>query len=273
VICESAHDNRGEPPGGNSHPRPAHAHAVAPPPRRPAAPTALFTWLIGPIFAALGAWFIWLAPAPVNPIEPARAGPPRRFEPQPRLPVLTDPPVIAVGGYFRPCDDCHRLFQTPAQAGVRRQLLAHEHIELAHGLNDRCFNCHDRDHRERLVLRDGATVGFAESSRQCAECHGAAFRDWQRGAHGKTVGSWRADDERRRRLQCVECHDPHAPGYRPLEPLPAPFTLRMGDQSGGGDHGPSRSPLRRGRDVARRHAGDTHDDDHPPAATHEEPAP
>ena len=168
-------------PGGHRRLPRAHSHERpdmpgVPPGRSPRATpaTALTRWLIGPILAAAGACLFWLAPAPIDPVGPATPGPPRRFEPQPRRPILSDPPVITVGSFEQRCDECHRLFQTPPEG--RRFLLAHQHIEFSHGLNDRCFNCHDRDRRERLALRDGTTVGFAESSRQCAQCHGGVFR-------------------------------------------------------------------------------------------------
>ena len=203
--------------------------------------TTMVAWLIGPAFAALGALFIYAYPPPPDAVDAAAPGPPRHFEREPRQALLADPPVITVGSFEHRCNECHRLFQTGLDG--RRQYFQHTHIRMEHGINDRCANCHDVGSRERLVMRDGGTVGFAESARLCAQCHGPAYRDWQRGMHGKTLGSWRADDPRRSRLQCVQCHDPHAPAYEPMAPLPAPNTLRMGDQHA--SHGPSPSPLRR----------------------------
>jgi hypothetical protein len=78
----------------------------------------------------------------------------------------------------------------------------------------------------------------------CAKCHGPAYRDWQKGTHGKTLGSWQAGDSRRR-LGCTECHDPHSPAYPRIVPLPAPTTLRMGDQDIiRREDEPDQSPLR-----------------------------
>ncbi|MFG0284702.1 MAG: hypothetical protein ACF8R7_09800, partial [Phycisphaerales bacterium JB039] len=193
-------------------------------------------------------------------VDRSGPGPRHSFQPEPRAALLADPPVIAVGSFQHRCNECHRLFRTGLDD--RRQFFQHTHIRTEHGINNRCANCHDVADRERLVLRDGGSVGFAASARLCAQCHGPAYRDWQRGMHGKTLGSWRADDPRRRRLQCVQCHDPHAPAYQPIEPLPAPNTLRMGDQHA--SHGPSQNPLRRSigaghEDGGQPDHGETHD--------------
>lgn len=34
---------------------------------------------------------------------------------------------------------------------------------MNHGMNTRCLNCHDGDDRDKLVLHDGTTGGFAET--------------------------------------------------------------------------------------------------------------
>lgn len=134
---------------------------------------------------------------------------------------------VEIGGFSRACMECHRLFQSRPETAPR--IFQHQHIQLRHGLNARCFNCHDERDRERLRLHGTQTVGFDASERLCAGCHGPTFRDWERGTHGRTMDSWRADA--RRRLSCVDCHDPHQPALRPIAPLPGPNTLRMGDQS------------------------------------------
>ncbi|MBL9119110.1 MAG: hypothetical protein JNL80_04255 [Phycisphaerae bacterium] len=176
-----------------------------------------------------------------------------RLTPGPRRLALTDPPMTSVPGPVpdlqENCRACHRIFPSRAPAPDSG---AFHRIELRHGMNDRCVNCHDTVDRERLTLRDGSTVPFVDSPNLCAQCHGTLFRDWQAGVHGKTLGSWRTGSAEQRRLQCVECHDPHSPKYPPFEPLPPPNTLRMGEQRGHeGSRAPEESPLRRARD---RHA-------------------
>lgn len=145
---------------------------------------------------------------------------------RPRRTAMMDPPHINVDGVPQRCNGCHQIFQSNSPAGAA--LHYHQDLELRHGMNNRCVNCHDATDRERLTLRDGATVPFAETPQLCAQCHGTVYRDWQRGTHGKTLGSWVTDSPAQRRLSCNECHNPHTPRYEPYTPLPGPNTLRMG---------------------------------------------
>jgi hypothetical protein len=140
---------------------------------------------------------------------------------------LSDPPRILLGGYEMHCMECHRHFESRPE--TPRVLMQHRHVVLDHGLNDRCLNCHDRDDRNKLVLDGGRLIPFAEADMLCAQCHGTAWRDWERGAHGRTNDYWDITQGPMRRLVCIECHDPHAPAFAPMRPLPGPNTLRMGE--------------------------------------------
>ncbi len=158
---------------------------------------------------------------------------------------MTDPAQIMVEGVEQNCNGCHQIFQPAPRED--RALTYHQEIVLSHGMNDQCLNCHDADDRQMLTLRDGSTVPFVETPQLCAQCHGTVYRDWQRGTHGKTLGSWVTHSEAQRRLSCNECHNPHSPKFDPYSPMPGPNTLRMGDQSPRDGHAPSgkQSPLRR----------------------------
>lgn len=163
---------------------------------------------------------------------------------QPRRTAMADPPRILVEGRQENCNACHQIFRSAHAGG--EPLSYHQEIRLSHGLNARCVNCHDSENRERLALRDGTTVPYAQTPLLCAQCHGTLYRDWQNGTHGKTLGSWVTGSAAQRRLNCNECHDPHAPRYTSYEPLPAPRTLRMGDPAAEAHHAPApRSPLQR----------------------------
>ena len=140
-------------------------------------------------------------------------------------PVMSDPPTVRIGGFDQGCQDCHAIFESAPDHSER--LAQHTHIALDHGINNRCDNCHDRDDRDRLLLYGRRTVGFDDVEQLCARCHGPTFRDWERGVHGKTVGSWDRNSPDFRRMACTECHDPHAPAFEPIAPLPPPNTLRM----------------------------------------------
>lgn len=203
-------------------------------------------WLLGPFFLALALVMVapvreWAFAAPVGdgvlvPADAIRVAPLRT--------PMGDPARVRIGAFEHACDDCHRIFKSPDVQ--RRPLVQHTHIEMRHGLNDNCFNCHDRGVREALVLRTGERIPYDDAGRLCAQCHGTLFRDWERGAHGKTLGSWSSGSSSQVRLACTQCHDPHSPAFPALAPLPGPRTLRMGDQSHDSAHAPApRSPLRR----------------------------
>ncbi len=167
------------------------------------------------------------------------------LEPGARRVAMSDPPHLMVNGRSQTCNGCHQIFASASAPRAPRTY--HESVHLSHGLNDRCVNCHDPKDRERLTLRDGSTIPFSQTPQLCAQCHGTLYRDWQRGTHGKTLGSWVTHSDAQRRLNCNECHDPHSPRYEPYAPLPAPNTLRMGEQGDSTNHesGSQVSPLRR----------------------------
>lgn len=192
---------------------------------------------IGPVFLVLAAWFV-LGPELLNipaigdhssmkwTVEEIRSGTLRK--------PPADPPFIVSGGYELSCMECHRLFTTPSPN--KTPFGQHTDIVLNHGMNDRCLNCHHRSEREKLVLPGGEMIAFKDAPRLCATCHGTTYRDWQRGMHGRTTGSWDEDSPNHRRLICTECHNPHSPAFEPVKPYPGPNTLRMKPQSGYGDH-------------------------------------
>lgn len=177
------------------------------------------------------------------PLEPVQVVQRSELVVSPRRAALTDPAHIMINGAAQSCNGCHQIFRSASPSGTL--LNYHQDIRLDHGLNNRCVNCHDAENRERLALRDELTVPFAEAPRLCAQCHGTTFRDWERGTHGKTLGSWVTGSEAQRRLRCNECHDPHSPRYQPMMPLPKPNTLRMGEQPERSRHATSEqaSPL------------------------------
>jgi hypothetical protein len=164
-----------------------------------------------------------------------------------------DPPIAVIAGFEQRCNSCHQLFQSEWDGS--RPLQQHTHVALNHGINNECNNCHDQEDRESLILHDGASVPFVETAQLCAQCHGPVFRDWERGTHGKTVGSWDLSSDAARKLSCIECHDPHSPAYDKVHLLPGPNTLRMGDPASRPTHHDNRNPLRRWNHVENTEGG------------------
>jgi cytochrome c553 len=128
------------------------------------------------------------------------------------------PPPFSEDVY--PCSDCHGEDLMETNPVPRRLTVAHEEILIDHGPTDRwCFDCHNTDKRDWLRLVDGKLVRFEESYRLCGQCHGTIYRDWRFGIHGRRSGYWNGPKVY---LLCAHCHDPHAPRFSSLKPLPPP---------------------------------------------------
>lgn len=195
---------------------------------------------------------------PVSQTADAAVIPPEELSTAPRRKILSDPPIQFISGFDRTCMDCHRTF--PPREDPPVALLQHKHIVLDHGINRRCRNCHYPVDRNRLVLHDGTVIGYNDVVTLCAKCHGPTYRDWQRGAHGRTNQFWDTSVGEQLRLKCTECHDPHmprVPAMDPVKPLPGPHTLRMGDPTHSGPGEPDRDPLLRSLHEAVSHGQET----------------
>lgn len=181
-----------------------------------------------------------------SPVVEATPVPAWATDPTPiRQPLAA--PVFTQAVYTYRCDDCHKIIASPAE--TTRTLTQHREIELQHGINTRCFNCHHPTNRDAFVDDYGDEIPWNQPQRMCAKCHGPVYRDWQHGSHGRLNGYWDVAQGEQIRRRCIECHDPHQPQFPALAPAPGPRTLRMGPQEYGlhaGHHG----PLQIGRRIA-----------------------
>lgn len=133
------------------------------------------------------------------------------------LPHFTAAPSAFSGELF-PCSDCH-AGMTP---DFNRRELRDEHaaIVLQHTAGQLwCLDCHQALNRDNLRLANGESIPFTASYRLCGQCHGEKLRNWQSGLHGKRTGHWNGEKVA---LLCTHCHDPHAPKFKALKPLPPP---------------------------------------------------
>jgi hypothetical protein len=134
------------------------------------------------------------------------------------------PPRKTVGldlvrnGWTYNCMECHKLF--PAKWHYDRPVNEHRDIQLNHGNNRFCLNCHHPVNRNAFVDYDGAEIPQAEVVVLCAKCHGTIHRDWKAGVHGRQNGYWNPEMGEKTRLRCIQCHDPHSPKFQPMKPLP-----------------------------------------------------
>lgn len=146
------------------------------------------------------------------------------------------------------CYVCHEKDQPPPLRFDENHNLVlpeeHGNITMGHGTHNRnnlCYNCHSETNLLAFSTRDGHEFGFAESSHLCGSCHGPNLRDWEAGVHGRTNGYWQRSLGEYRRLDCVNCHDPHAPRIPTRAPAPGPHPLHA-PVAVGPAHGATPSP-------------------------------
>lgn len=127
------------------------------------------------------------------------------------------------------CYVCHEKNEPPPLRfdAANNLLIPDEHANIvmghgSHNRNNLCFNCHNPADLTTFYVRDGHSLQFAESPQLCGSCHGPTLRDWDAGAHGRTSGHWDRARGPIRRLDCVNCHNPHAPRIPTRAPAPAP---------------------------------------------------
>jgi hypothetical protein len=120
-----------------------------------------------------------------------------------------------------PCQSCHDGAE-PLQGDPKEKGVFHEKIELKHGRNQHCFNCHNRKQPADFSNFDGSPIKLADVQLLCAKCHGTTFRDWNSGAHGRRSGHWDVSKGGPKPTVCIACHNPHWPIFKPLTAAPAP---------------------------------------------------
>jgi len=183
--------------------------------------------------AATGGWLACSAgeaapaPAAVPANLPVVARPPAH---QPPTGLASDahldktPPRQTVGlelvrnGWSYNCMECHKLL--PARWHYDPPLSDHQDIQLDHGNNRFCLNCHHATNRNAFVDYDGSEIAEADVVLLCAKCHGTTHRDWQASVHGRVNGFWDSKLGVKTRLRCIQCHDPHSPKFKAMKPLP-----------------------------------------------------
>jgi hypothetical protein len=117
-----------------------------------------------------------------------------------------------------PCGHCHSVPLSQLSSwGDQQVQKAHWDIHLKHAgapVMD-CFTCHNRHNLDELISLAGHSISFDRVFEMCGQCHTQAYRDWQGGAHGKSLLGWR---QPRVAKTCVSCHNPHQPAIEPRWP-------------------------------------------------------
>lgn len=122
------------------------------------------------------------------------------------------------------CFLCHAYWVGIPDPTVVRPKFVHSAIELKHGSNDRCYNCHLIEDRNKYTADDGTGIMHVNVEKLCARCHGLIYKDWQGGTHGVRRGKWLPQKLFERiNFKCTECHDPHSPVFQFKEYAPPPI--------------------------------------------------
>lgn len=120
------------------------------------------------------------------------------------------------------CATCHTTTKPNLETYSSAELDEfHQGLKFNHG-NLACLSCHNAQNYDTLRLATGKPVEFANVMTLCAQCHGTAMRDYERGSHGGMNGYWDLTKGPRTRNNCVNCHDPHSPKYPQAMPVFAP---------------------------------------------------
>ncbi|MBI2432936.1 MAG: hypothetical protein HYV26_08700 [Candidatus Hydrogenedentes bacterium] len=140
-------------------------------------------------------------------------------------------------GFDYRCTECHLSILPPARQNP--QLPEHANIVLEHGMNTNCLNCHHPKNRDAYVDHEGGEIPSDQPARLCSKCHGPTYREWELGIHGRANGYWDTRQGPRERLLCVQCHDPHAPRFKPMTPEAPPQRTRFAARA---EHAPEYQP-------------------------------
>ena len=137
------------------------------------------------------------------------------------------------------CHICHAYWvPIPTSTQTSNPRFAHANITLNHGSNDRCYNCHQIDDRNKYVANDGSDIMTETPEKLCERCHGLIYQDWLVGTHGKWTGRWNSSLwYERSSYTCAECHDPHDPAFKYQMIAPPPVWPDKYIRSEPEDHG------------------------------------
>lgn len=108
------------------------------------------------------------------------------------------------------CIECHIRPVTQMKTAVGQK--AHWDIKLNHANSEimNCATCHNGENMNSLNSLTGQNIDLNLSHKVCSQCHSNQFEDWKGGAHGKKVAGWAPP---RASQTCVNCHNPHDPGF------------------------------------------------------------
>ncbi|MFT7639183.1 MAG: nitrate reductase cytochrome c-type subunit, partial [Pirellulaceae bacterium] len=134
------------------------------------------------------------------------------------------------------CSNCHATRSADSLNTKPEKLDEfHQGLQVDHG-NVACLSCHNSENYDTLKLANGQAVDFQNVMQLCAQCHGAKASDYAHGAHGGMTGHWDLSRGPRQRNSCVDCHDPHSPGFPAMKPTFKPRDRFLESTTHHGEH-------------------------------------
>jgi nitrate/TMAO reductase-like tetraheme cytochrome c subunit len=117
------------------------------------------------------------------------------------------------------CVSCHTSLSANAsrRSATEPPMQFHKGLKFDHGTLA-CISCHNKDDYNTLRLADSTAISYTNVMNLCAQCHAPQARDWEHGAHGGMTGHWDLTRGSRIRKNCIDCHDPHSPGFPAMVP-------------------------------------------------------
>ena len=102
------------------------------------------------------------------------------------MPKTARSEIIKTKSLVGNCFVCH-MGMVP-DPDVIQPKFSHKSIELDHGKNERCYNCHLIRDRNLLTPDHGPGIVHRKVEELCARCHGIVYNDWLSGTHGSKRG-------------------------------------------------------------------------------------
>lgn len=132
---------------------------------------------------------------------------------------------LHVDGDAYECSGCHDGFTGDlSEAALEGE---HKNITFDHGRNLLCLNCHHPGNSDAYLDFGGGEIPGDAPTLLCAKCHGPHYREWQHSVHGRVNLFWDARFGQEKRLDCIQCHDPHRPRFPQVKPEPPPVLTRF----------------------------------------------
>lgn len=132
------------------------------------------------------------------------------------------------------CSMCHDGFE--GDLGEEALKGEHSDITFSHGLNLLCLNCHHSKNSDVFVYHDGSEIPGDKPTELCAKCHGPHYREWRMAVHGRENAYWDGEKVQRKKLDCIQCHNPHHPRFELMRPERPPVHTRFDLEAGGAHH-------------------------------------